>query len=122
MRMFIFIVLAAIVLLGCDIQGRLEIVNRTNSSVTFKYYERNEANTIDTIFMEVAPTGKGKFIYGFGWFWTKEQIQEYAQNISRIELISQSDTLFLNTKEAIGKFFIKNKKGLLNKRVKVVFK
>ncbi len=121
----ILISLLFIVLLtSCDIAGRLDIVNRTEETVFYKYYTHNGNGDKDTVSIEVSGAEDeniATILMGFGHTWSKPQIKEYTDWIERIEMVTEEDTTVLTDKNEMFDFFVKRRKGPFHKIVKIVF-
>lgn len=110
---------------SCDIAGRLDIVNRTGETAYYKYYTHEENEHRDTILIEVS-SARGDNIetimFGFGHKWSKMQIKEYLDWIERIEMVTENDTIIFTDKNEMFDFFLKHRKGVSQKTVKLVLK
>lgn len=122
MKSFFVICLLLVSFTSCDVPGRLEIVNRTDQTVYYNYLMVNDSGVVDTFNIEVKGMGKAGILYGFGWQWNDEQIKDYSERIEKIELLSVNDTIVMNSQSTLEEFFIDNRKGLLKKNVRIVFK
>lgn len=122
MKSFLVICVLLVSFTSCDVPGRLEIINRTEEKVYYKYFLVNDSGVVDTFNIEVQGMGEAGILYGFGWQWNDEQIKNYSERIEKIELLSVNDTIVMESQAALEEFFTNNREGLFKKNVRVVFK
>lgn len=121
MKYPIYIVL--LFLVSCDIPGRIEIINKTGASVLYRYEETTstgEKRVIDIMFN--GKKNDATILFGFGQFWTDARIEEYAQGIETIKIITASDTSTMKDQEEIFKFLRNRRSGIFKQVIKIVIK
>jgi hypothetical protein len=106
-----------LVIFSCDVPGKIELVNKTSEEAYYNVYSSGKSDTLN-----IKVVNKTILLYGFGHRWTKSTVYEYLNNVKKIEIISKSDSLVLEDKDKMMKFFLEKRKGLFNKRIKIVIK
>ena len=125
-KVFVALCLFSTLLLlsGCDIPGHIELVNKTESKVVYRYYQVLDNSQIDTVNIEllsVSGQNKAEIIFSFGQQWSDKRIKEYLDSVISIELISAMDTTILNDKEKMFYFFKERRKGLFRQTIRIKF-
>lgn len=141
-NIFYFILLVCIT--GCDIPGRLVVNNKTASEARFVIYYSLPNNfqdtdtilprnhhlflscptcpyeNIDTILLDIPANQSKDIFYGFGMFWTNDQVKEYVSYIRRIKIISVRDTTVIKDQGEMYKFLLERRKKRLFKPIIMV--
>jgi len=60
--------------------------------------------------------------FGFGQFWADYRITECVRGISKIEIITVSDTLILEDKTEMFNYFKKRRRGIFKRMIKIEIK
>lgn len=112
----LFLLSTILIINSCDIPGLLQVSNHTNNNIIFwVHYNNNEPKRLN-----ISVEEETKYlIFGFGQFWTDDRIEEYVQQVSKIEIISKSDTLVLEDKIKLFQFLKKRRKGVFKSRIKI---
>ena len=88
------IVLFAVILTGCDVPGRLVLVNRSGYPATVRTIMKGEDHSdqrVDSL-DATGPKRKSHQIFGFGWNWSDKNIENYVSRIDRIDIITKADS------------------------------
>ena len=106
---------------GCDIPGRLVIVNRTPNEIVLRYNSEFQSLT-EVHGTELRVSNKRKervktILFGFGHTWTDESIADFAHILGFLEIeVNDKKTMLSDEKEIID--FLKSKrKGLMNREI-----
>lgn len=122
MKRILFICVALVLFISCDVPGRLEIINKSDQTAYYTYLLINEFGVVDTFNIEVLGMDKSGILFDFGWQWSDKQIKNYSEKIEKIELISVNDTIVMDNQAALEAFFKNNRKGFFKKKIQIVFK
>ncbi|HEY0055060.1 MAG TPA: hypothetical protein VGB63_06880 [Pedobacter sp.] len=109
-------------LVSCDISAKLQIANRSKSTVQYRSTTELERDSNKVINIEISAFKKANLLFGFGQFWTDQRIEKYAQSSKRIDFITVKDTFTVSGQHEIGKFLKDKRKGIFNQTLKIVIK
>jgi hypothetical protein len=115
---------AAILLLfsACDIPGKIELVNKSTTTAYYRVYSENDSGKLDTSSIEISGiegNNQVSILFGFGHRWTDESINAYVSPIEKIELISQTDTIILNSNTELFSYFRNKRRGVFKRKIKI---
>ena len=129
MKRLLFYYIIMSLFFGCDVPGRIELINTTGKKVIYNLYmdSENEINQIDSLksftFTEVSSANNNSVIllFGFGYFWTDSHIKGYIDDVSKVEIMSINDTIIITDKDEMFKYYRKHRKGFLKKTISIKF-
>ena len=97
--------------------GEIKLVNFSNSSALYRYCSKNDLGKIYTTNIELSGLKSTVLSFGFDHYWTEAKIKEYLASVSRIELITKTDTITLSDKSEMFNYFKIRRKGIFKKTI-----
>ena len=114
------IVLVAVILTGCDVPGRLVLVNRSGYPSTVRTIMKGEDYWNQHVYSLDAsgPKRKSYQMFGFGWNWSDKNIENYVSRIERIDFITKADSTSISGQEPLFDLLRNSRcNGLMKKNV-----
>ena len=104
----------------CDILQEIIIVNKTNYPAKFRIvWKDNSRNENFVLLNEKGTTGDEAVLIKQWGCWTKEALQDYISDISRIDLITQRDSIAIKDKKELFSFLVKRRIGIYKNVIKI---
>jgi len=111
----------------------LSIENSTETDITLRIFQKprneylgneffsNKSDTIEHLLTSKGNNSQIKYLYGWG-IWSKNDLKEMHQSINEIQIISNSDTIRLKSKEELASILPSKRLGLWNNYLKIKIK
>lgn len=120
MRFWILLCLISLLVISCDINGQINIRNKTDQTLKFRHYIVINNIPKDTLKLDINAKSARLIPFGLGNFWTNERLSEFVKNTSKIELIQGLNTLRIYKQVEILKFYEDKIKGFKNYKLEIV--
>lgn len=117
------LILIGFSLVGCDIPGRLIIVNKTKQNVEVNLSSfPSSLNEMEMSKIELnKENSRAQFIYGFGGF-SEQDFLDLYETLKEVRIISGADTTVVDEKEKLNTMLPKRRTGLFNSVMKIKIK
>ena len=111
-----------ILLLGCDIPGKIIVENRTNELAVFRCVFTTKDSVKEIRILPDKDKNTAGLLFGFGHRWSDNVINNYVSNIDTINIFSTYDTLVMVDKKIMFDFFRSRRRGIFKDEIKIVVK
>lgn len=118
------LVLVAVLLTGCDVPGRLVLVNRSGYPATVRYIMKGEDYWNQRVYSLDAggPKRNSYQMFGFGHTWSDENIRQYLGDVARIDFVTRTDSTSVADPQDLFELLRSNRKGLSKKAIRLALR
>ena len=102
-------------LFACSIYSSIIIHNNTNNNISCRILKKPGDEIIE---FAINKGESRKYLFRSNYNWTIDKINEYIETIDRIELIKETDTLKISSKNDI--MYLLNSKNIKRKKRKLI--